>query len=496
MAPDERGGAANRRSTSSLSRRSLLAALGGIGAVGAASGAGTFAHFSDTGSFAGNEIGAGEVDIDLSCEPRGNCSVEDGHVTFAVDHINRGGGGRETFTVDVQTNPARLWLGTDCPPAFDPLGDAIEASLKVRDESSWFALSSGTLAGIQRHLADGFRLDNLDGDACLDPEGEPLQIVLDWSLPADAPDGAAREPTSFGFQLYTEQCRHVSETTAEQSNPFAGLRSCAEPPEPCPECTFGGKVDDVEGDISVSDPADPTTWLPIDEGPLAGEAFLLVTDVRYKDGDEAVGVRFELVDANGTPFGDLCEVRIKGGPTAKRYPIEPPSYDTAKVLLSPDGPGNSGRREISNIQIDVCVDADDEPDDPDEWSGCVECESGEPTLLDLTFRYLGSETVGITGVPKQGNASNGLLFEGTVAPDDRFTLDGANLDRQGNSDDWVGPNVEIVVDDGPTVAIHTSCSEMLAVGDTFGSDSSGSPLYELVAGTTTQDEPLCGSEDN
>ena len=50
-----------------LSRRRLLAGLGGLGAIGTASGAGTFAYLSDEEAFRRNEIGAGEVALDVSC---------------------------------------------------------------------------------------------------------------------------------------------------------------------------------------------------------------------------------------------------------------------------------------------------------------------------------------------------------------------------------------------------------------------------------------------
>lgn len=298
----------NRRSTSGLSRRRLLAALSGIGAVGAASGAGTFAHFSDTAPFAGNEMGAGEVDIDISCGPERNCAVEGGHVTFAVDRIVRGHGGYQTFTVDVQTNPARLWLGTDCPPAFDPLGDAIEASLKMSDGHTWFTLSSGSLAGIRRDLVAGRRLDDLDGDGCLDPEGEPLEIVLDWSLPGDAPDSATGKSTSFGFQLYTEQCRHVSENDAAGSNPFVGTGPCDEPPE-CAGCEDGDRFARLTFEYLGSDDTNITARSRgagqvgvAFEGPISsGDTFTAEGAVVGDDGE--LGTNLYLDDGSGDPLG-------------------------------------------------------------------------------------------------------------------------------------------------------------------------------------------------
>ncbi len=349
-----------------LSRRRLLAGLGGVGAIGAASGAGTFAFLTDGEALSNNTIGGGEVALDVSC-PGSGCTVSDGLVSVEIDGVDRGSYGKETFDISVLTNPARLWFATACPDpdlaAFDPLGDALSVRLAVGNGGS-STLFSGSLSALREAFVDGLRIDDLDGEACLSPR-ETLDVTLYWELPIDASSAAAGKETGFAFRLYTEQCRHVSEDDAGGSNPFAGLGPCATPPEPCPECEFGGKADDIEGEVSISDPNDPGTWLSIDEGPLAGEAFLFVTDVEYKDGDEAVGVRFDLVDADGNAFGDLCEVRLKGGPTTKSYPIEPPSPDTGSVLLAPDGPGNSGRRGISNIEIDVCVDGEKGSDEED-----------------------------------------------------------------------------------------------------------------------------------
>lgn len=221
---------------SHLSRRRLLAGLGGLGAIGTASGAGTFAYFSDEDEFRDNGIGAGEVELDVSCSGSNentDCSVSNGTVSFSPeDPIDRGHRGDVTLEVSVRTNPARLWIGTDCPPIYDDLGDALEVSLRIDDE--WI-LPSGSLSDLRRAFVDGLRIDDLDGDPCLDPEGDALAIEFAWELPEDAPAGAAGETVEFEFHLYSEQCRHVSEDDAAGSNPFAGFGPCDEPPE-CAVC--------------------------------------------------------------------------------------------------------------------------------------------------------------------------------------------------------------------------------------------------------------------
>ena len=475
-----------------FSRRRLLAGLGSIGAISAASGAGTFAYLADEETLPRNEISAGEVELDVSCADSngGNCTVSNGTVSYTPESpIDRGDFGYVTFDVSVRTNPARLWFATTCPPTRDPLGNALEVSLYIGGDEEF----SGSLSELRREFAGGLRIDNLDDDACLEPDGDGIEIKLTWELPEDATADAAGQTTAFEFQLYTEQCRHVSEDDAAGSNPFAEFGPCDEPEPECVDCDDGGKADGINGNVDLSNSNDDSTWLTIDEGPLAGDAYLFVTDVEYKDDNEAVGVRFELVDASGDPAGQLCEVRIKGGNDTKRYPIEPPSNDTGEILYSPEN--NVGNlAEISNIQIDVCAD-DNGDDDHNDPGDCVECRDGKPKLLKLTFRYLGEESAHVIATPDQGNASSGTFVDRSVDPDERFTLDGNNLDRKGSGEDWIGPNVDIVIEDGPVTDIHTSCSDVLSVGDTFGDDGSGNPLYELVGGASVAGESLCGSED-
>jgi predicted ribosomally synthesized peptide with SipW-like signal peptide len=228
-----------------LSRRRLLAGLGGLGAIGAASGAGTFAYLTDDERLPRNRIGAGEVALDVSCSDssgNGGCTVSNGLVSYAPENpIDRGDWGDVTFDVSVRTNPARLWFATTCPPTRDPLGNALEVSLRVGDD---WVFPSGSLSELRREFVDGLRADDLDGDACLDPEGDALEIELAWELPEDAPADAGGETTAFEFQLYTEQCRHVSEDDADTgSNPYAEFGPCDEPEPECVVC------DEDDGDV-------------------------------------------------------------------------------------------------------------------------------------------------------------------------------------------------------------------------------------------------------
>ena len=504
MTADGRDGAGNRRSAFGLSRRRLLAGLGGIGAIGAASGAGTSAYFTDAASFAGNDIGSGEVEIDIACESRRNCTVEDGHVTFAFDRIDRGDGGEQRFHVGVQTNPARLWLGTDCPPAFDPLGDAIDASLSARIGSSETTLSSGTLAGIRRDLVSGIRLDDLDGDVCLDPNGDPIELVLDWSLPDDAPGRAAGQSTSFGFQLYTEQCRHVSEDDAEGSNPFAGADDC---PDPCVICADDNGV--KIGTLTLRYLGEETAHVVVTgKGGSWATSGTVVFDDSI-DGDETF-------DVDAAEFGE------------ERLPRNLYLDDEPDENAGSEGPGNSGNAggnkpggvkihtscseslepgmEFGNFEVVsattvdgelLCDDADDpeeppeEPEEPEDPAGCVVCEDGAADLETLTFRYEGTESATLEITSLKGN-TDGVLFAGGVSNGDEFAVHADDVSRNGRPTGKLGPEIRIDRDDGEEQTdVHVSCSKPLFVGDAFGDDEK----YVIVDGITTDDEPLCGSED-
>ncbi len=200
-----------------LSRREVLASLGGIGVAGAVSGAGTYALLAGEESFSGS-IQSGTVSIEVDGESRS--------VSFDVRGIDRGDSGQETLEIVVGTNPAWLWLTSDCPPSVDRLGDALLVSLRW-DETT---VASGTLSSIRRSLRSGVLLNG----SCTDPDTS-IDLELVWELPDKAPDSVAGKETTVEFRLAAEQCRHND--TGGTSNPFAGAPACDEPEEctPCEE---------------------------------------------------------------------------------------------------------------------------------------------------------------------------------------------------------------------------------------------------------------------
>jgi hypothetical protein len=103
------------------------------------------------------------------------------------------------------------------------------------------------------------------------------------------------------------------------------------------------------------------------------------------------------------------------------------------------------------------------PLDPPPGGGddCAECE-GKVTRLDLT--YNGAIAADITVKDKKGE--NEIVI-GTVNPGDTFTIDGASGvfdDKKGT----LGTEISIYIDGSENTNIHTSCSQPIDTGLSFG----------------------------
>ena len=120
-------------------------------------------------------------------------------------------------------------------------------------------------------------------------------------------------------------------------------------------------------------------------------------------------------------------------------------------------------------------DPDDTDDDPDDTNDVVSCEcSGGAT--ELVFQYNGADAeIGVVQ-RKQGD----LLFQQGVASGGYVSVSGT----------WkagkLGNEIILFVDGEIDAVIHTSCSEPLEVGMTWGS-------FTLVAGTSAGGGELCDS---
>jgi len=366
---------------STPTRRQILAGLGGIGAVGAIGGASTYAFFNARAALDGT-VRAGQISVNVDCE---GCHAPGDGVEFVFEGIDRGDTGTGTLDVTVDTNPARLWLRTDCPPAFDALGDALMVTLR---DGAGEVLASGTLSDVRRKLNTGVRLDDRNGDDCTVP-GEPVALALEWELPNDTDDSVAGSTTSLRFEFFAEQCRHVDE--AAVIDPFIGSAPCKE--ADCPACELLGKFEFADDEDQLFEVGET---YPLDNADgVSGDYRLRVTDVEDNGDDETTCVAFELERTDGsTP--PMCRVDVGSGrscnpgssdggsPNAKKYEFEPPRYATGAALCTRTfgeiaeecgddgrgphvgGPPADATPAISNVAVYVCVDDETSAEPSDE----------------------------------------------------------------------------------------------------------------------------------
>lgn len=222
-----------------LSRRKLLAGVGGAGAASVGAGLGTSAYFSDTESFEGNVVRAGQLDlaVDWEMEYDGPGAVEtgsgtvDGEPAVLVDlsDVKPGDTGRCRFSFTVVDNPGYLWLGGgmtrsaengqpepearadltagDIGTGKGELGRAMDATMAYEGGPE---LCTGSLKSVLEDVQFGMALD-ADADTgprnCYQLE-DGDDIVMDWELPESVGNRVQTDEMGFAVRFYGEQCRH------------------------------------------------------------------------------------------------------------------------------------------------------------------------------------------------------------------------------------------------------------------------------------------------
>ena len=420
------------RRPSGLSRRRLLAGIGGVGAVGMASGIGTGAYLSDRETFPNNVFGAGEVGLTVDDE------ITDGTVTvgpFAVDRTTFDGRpDPERFEIGASANPVRVWLATECPDG-DRLGNALEVEVVVDGES----LTGGyrPLVEVERLLATGVRIDG--GCLAAGPDGGSIAVEVAPYLPAGSPD-VGGETTELTFRLYAEQCRHISEeqASAPGANPFAVV-ACEETCVPC-EDENGTKVGTLTLRYLGDDPA--TVAVVATSGGAGGVG---AGGTKVFNGEVPPDGTF-VVDGAASPTNDPGWI----GPNIYVDDGAESADDTDKTLESDDeGNGNAGGNGNGN-----------RGGNGNNGNGSGNGNNGN----------------------RGGNGNNG-----NGAGNGNNGNGGGNGNNRNNGRDNDG---KAGGDRPEGVKIHTSCSDPLRIGDVYGG------RYEVVAATTTDGEPLCGTEAN
>lgn len=328
-----------------LSRRDLLAAVGGAGTAGVVLGTGTAAVLADEEELLGNVLAAGTLDLEVAwATATGASGSSEGDATVVVpiddDHASGSVAVSVALPGDRPNNPAYPWLRLACPPSTDLVDDLL-VTLRY-DCGDGGVLAEGTLYEVADALRNGVALDGdcasgaVAGEqACLAP-GETVDLALDWRLDDDF---VGEAEAAFGLEVVGRQCRSQPGTT----NPFPSVAPCEAPPREYwgvssfeiyarvgedGACVSIGKVeldDDYCGQVGIADnyvaPGTYTLYPEAGECEPTGYAFT-VTETREKLEDgrlETTALAFEVVEA-GTDVGpELCRVDVKGGSSTITY---------------------------------------------------------------------------------------------------------------------------------------------------------------------------------
>jgi len=257
-----------------LTRRRILAGVGGIGLASATAGLGTSAYFSDTETVESNEIRAGEVDLYVDYETAvsqdgvttgstTNDGTIDGDGTatgeYVINDLTPGDSGSLQFSPKIVDNPGWLWIGstvgvTDYENGqTEPEGDvdgsdagslgnvpsgagAGELSAVLQVDVSYCTESGGvihefqnpadyTLADLFKELESGFLLD---GDATTtgtdaypsSPDSSTQNgpcLCIEWEVPTDVGNEIQSDGVAFGLTFAAYQTRN----NPAPQNPFA-----------------------------------------------------------------------------------------------------------------------------------------------------------------------------------------------------------------------------------------------------------------------------------
>ncbi|QDX39993.1 SipW-dependent-type signal peptide-containing protein [Salarchaeum sp. JOR-1] len=258
-----------------LSRRKVLGGLGAVGLASAGAGLGTSAYFTDTESFTGNTLTAGELDLVVDWftdvdqgsatpeQPTASGTIDGNPSGYAyeVTDVKPGDSGTVAFCPKIVDNPAWLWFGsadgvTDYENGVnEPEGDVDSSSGAMEGELSEsivvsvayadsVAIENGevvctneavlgypsdfTLADLAAELESGFLLDPDRGTAGVQaypasPDTETQTgpcICVHWELPTTVGNEVQTDSLTMDFQLVAMQERHNPNGGNSSVNPF------------------------------------------------------------------------------------------------------------------------------------------------------------------------------------------------------------------------------------------------------------------------------------
>jgi len=296
-----------------LSRRNVLAGIGGVGLASASAGLGTSALFSDEESFENNTLTAGTLDLlvdyyshwDQGMAGAGQVHGTQngsGTVSGELTDVKPGDSGMLAFCPRIDGNPAYLWLcgeltANDENGLTEPESDVDETEgpdsgelaqnvhvdvdyctvdMGASDPPEEFGpddattvsdVWEGTLAEFLSAIRNGVPLDG-DGNSdegesgFLEPgsqecyesgaEAPNACLCIDWEVPTEVGNEIQSDSLAFDLEFHAEQCRNNDGT----HNP------CAATDVECTECGFDpGPTDDAFSNLLSVGP-DPSSGFP------------------------------------------------------------------------------------------------------------------------------------------------------------------------------------------------------------------------------------------
>lgn len=210
---------------------------------------------------------------------------------------------------------------------------------------------------------------------------------------------------------------------------------------------------------------------------------------RYPDGDQ-IGVTATL--ENSTFAGSFASDWGCAAAKMNAGPIPPLVQETCSLSLTKTANPTTigpivppvGHDKPDDSDVDSHNDRNNDGDsdsEDDDGGGPVTCGC-KGKVSELTLRYNGSAAANVIVTRKPPFST--VLFTGTVQPGGEFTVMASPVGPPGFSG-TLGTNIEIAIDGGESVELHTSCSQPIGPGFVAGD-------FEVVSGKSKKlTVPLC-----